>query len=140
MLRAILKLALCVAATSAFSLTPSTLAPSAFRGVSINQAPALAAPRSRAAGPVMGIKDLRDRVSSVKNTKKITSAMRLVAAAKVRRAQDAVLKTRPFSETLQKVGWTYIKSQCGPRAWMLDIGCSDAVGQEQIGGARCEML
>mmetsp|Transcript_45455 Transcript_45455/g.106816 ORF Transcript_45455/g.106816 Transcript_45455/m.106816 type:complete len:364 (-) Transcript_45455:241-1332(-) len=103
MLRAILKLALCVAATSAFSLTPSTLAPSAFRGVSINQAPALAAPRSRAAGPVMGIKDLRDRVSSVKNTKKITSAMRLVAAAKVRRAQDAVLKTRPFSETLQKV-------------------------------------
>jgi len=49
------------------------------------------------------IKALRDRVGSVKNTKKITSAMKLVAAAKVRRAQDAVLKTRPFSETLQKV-------------------------------------
>ena len=49
------------------------------------------------------VKELRDRVGSVKNTKKITSAMKLVAAAKVRRAQDAVLKTRPFSETLQKV-------------------------------------
>jgi F-type H+-transporting ATPase subunit gamma len=49
------------------------------------------------------IRELRDRVNSVKNTRKITSAMRLVAAAKVRRAQDAVLKTRPFSETLQKV-------------------------------------
>ena len=49
------------------------------------------------------IRELRDRVTSVKNTRKITSAMRLVAAAKVRRAQDAVLKTRPFSETLQKV-------------------------------------
>jgi len=49
------------------------------------------------------VKELRERVDSVKNTKKITSAMRLVAAAKVRRAQDAVLKTRPFSETLQKV-------------------------------------
>jgi len=39
----------------------------------------------------------------VKNTKKITQATKLVAAAKVRRAQDAVLATRPFSETLQSV-------------------------------------
>jgi len=46
---------------------------------------------------------IRDRIASVKNTKKITTAMKLVAAAKVRRAQDAVLATRPFSETLQSV-------------------------------------
>jgi len=46
---------------------------------------------------------IRDRIKTVKNTKKITEAMRLVAAAKVRRAQDAVLATRPFSETLQSV-------------------------------------
>jgi len=46
---------------------------------------------------------IRDRIASVKNTKKITMAMKLVAAAKVRRAQDAVLATRPFSETLQSV-------------------------------------
>ena len=46
---------------------------------------------------------IRDRISTVKNTKKITTAMKLVAAAKVRRAQDAVLATRPFSETLQSV-------------------------------------
>lgn len=46
---------------------------------------------------------IRDRIVSVKNTKKITMAMKLVAAAKVRRAQDAVLATRPFSETLQSV-------------------------------------
>jgi F-type H+-transporting ATPase subunit gamma len=46
---------------------------------------------------------IRDRITSVKNTGKITSAMKLVAAAKVRRAQDAVLATRPFSETLQSV-------------------------------------
>jgi len=39
----------------------------------------------------------------VNNTKKITMAMKLVAAAKVRRAQDAVIATRPFSETLQSV-------------------------------------
>jgi len=46
---------------------------------------------------------IRDRIASVNNTKKITLAMKLVAAAKVRRAQDAVVATRPFSETLQSV-------------------------------------
>merc|ERR1719191_2266383 len=57
------------------------------------------------AAPQMGatIRELRDRVSSVKNTKKITSAMKLVAAAKVRRAQEAVLRSRPFSETLERI-------------------------------------
>ena len=49
------------------------------------------------------IRALRDRVKSVKNTKKITSAMKLVAAAKVRRAQEAVLRSRPFSETLERI-------------------------------------
>merc|ERR1719343_391935 len=58
-----------------------------------------------ASGIVMGanIRELRDRVGSVKNTKKITSAMKLVAAAKVRRAQEAVLRSRPFSETLERI-------------------------------------
>merc|ERR1719384_1545497 len=46
---------------------------------------------------------IRDRITSVKNTRKITMAMKLVAAAKVRRAQDSVMATRPFSETLQSV-------------------------------------
>ncbi|KAL0398769.1 UNVERIFIED_CONTAM: ATP synthase gamma chain, chloroplastic [Sesamum radiatum] len=42
-------------------------------------------------------------VDSVKNTQKITEAMKLVAAAKVRRAQEAVVNARPFSETLVEV-------------------------------------
>jgi F-type H+-transporting ATPase subunit gamma len=46
---------------------------------------------------------IRERITSVKKTRKITMAMKLVAAAKVRRAQDAVMATRPFSETLQSV-------------------------------------
>jgi len=45
----------------------------------------------------------RTGIQTVGNTQKITEAMRLVAAAKVRRAQEAVLQTRPFSETLQSV-------------------------------------
>jgi len=49
------------------------------------------------------LKDIRDRIVSVKNTRKITEAMRLVAAAKVRRAQDQVLKSRPFADRLARV-------------------------------------
>jgi F-type H+-transporting ATPase subunit gamma len=49
------------------------------------------------------MKEVRDRIQSVKNTQKITEAMKLVAAAKVRRAQDAVVNGRPFSENLVKV-------------------------------------
>merc|ERR1719265_2739842 len=49
------------------------------------------------------LKALRDRMDSVKNTKKITDAMKLVAAAKVRRAQEAVVNGRPFAENLVKV-------------------------------------
>ena len=49
------------------------------------------------------LKSIRDRIQSVKNTKKITEAMRLVAAAKVRRAQEQVLATRPFADALAQV-------------------------------------
>ena len=49
------------------------------------------------------IKEIRDRISSVKNTRKITEAMRLVAAAKVRRAQEQVLLSRPFADRLARV-------------------------------------
>ncbi|KAK4755072.1 hypothetical protein SAY87_008829 [Trapa incisa] len=55
-------------------------------------------------GPIQcGLRELRDRIDSVKNTQKITEAMKLVAAAKVRRAQEAVVNARPFSETLVEV-------------------------------------
>jgi F-type H+-transporting ATPase subunit gamma len=49
------------------------------------------------------LKTIRDRISSVKNTQKITEAMRLVAAAKVRRAQEQVTATRPFADRLVQV-------------------------------------
>jgi F-type H+-transporting ATPase subunit gamma len=49
------------------------------------------------------LKAIRDQIQSVKNTKKITEAMKLVAAAKVRRAQQQVLATRPFADRLAQV-------------------------------------
>nr|AAW79296.1 chloroplast ATP synthase gamma subunit [Heterocapsa triquetra] len=46
-------------------------------------------------------KAMKERITSVQKTGKLTDAMRLVAAAKVRRAQDGVAKSRPFSDELQ---------------------------------------
>ncbi|WCJ20170.1 ATP synthase gamma chain chloroplastic [Euphorbia peplus] len=60
--------------------------------------------RSSSVTPIhSSLRDLRNRIASVKNTQKITEAMKLVAAAKVRRAQEAVVNGRPFSETLVEV-------------------------------------
>ncbi|MGI3901165.1 MAG: F0F1 ATP synthase subunit gamma [Janthinobacterium lividum] len=49
------------------------------------------------------LKDLRNRISSVKSTQKITKAMQMVAAAKLRRAQLAAEAARPFAERMEKV-------------------------------------
>lgn len=49
------------------------------------------------------LKDLRNRIASVKATQKITKAMQMVAAAKLRRAQDAAEAARPYSERMGAV-------------------------------------
>ena len=46
--------------------------------------------------------DLKKRIKSVKSTQKITKAMKMVAAAKLRRAQESAEKGRPFSEKMNK--------------------------------------
>ena len=62
------------------------------------------------------LKDLRNRIGSVKSTKKITSAMKMVAAAKLKKAQDNAEKTRPYAskmheivESLTSSGFTQVK-------------------------------
>jgi F-type H+-transporting ATPase subunit gamma len=52
---------------------------------------------------VPNLKDLKNRIESVKNTRKITKAMQMVAAAKLRRAQDAAEASRPYSERFNSV-------------------------------------
>jgi F-type H+-transporting ATPase subunit gamma len=49
------------------------------------------------------LKDLKNRISSVKSTRKITQAMQMVAAAKLRRAQDAAEAARPYAERFNAV-------------------------------------
>ncbi len=48
------------------------------------------------------LRDIRNRIGSVKSTRQITKAMKMVAAAKLRRAQDAVMKTRPYVHLLDQ--------------------------------------
>lgn len=49
------------------------------------------------------LKDLKNKIASVKNTRKITKAMQMVSAAKLRRAQDAAEAARPYAERMNSV-------------------------------------
>lgn len=49
------------------------------------------------------LKDIRSRIQSIKNTAKITQAMRMVAAAKVKRAEVRIRAARPYSEALSRI-------------------------------------
>ncbi|KPN78232.1 ATP F0F1 synthase subunit gamma [Shewanella sp. Sh95] len=50
-----------------------------------------------------GAKEIKTKIASVKNTQKITSAMEMVAASKMRRAQDRMAASRPYAENMRKV-------------------------------------
>ena len=49
------------------------------------------------------LKDIKKRIGSVKNTQQITKAMKMVSAAKLRRAQEAAVSARPYAEKLEQV-------------------------------------
>jgi F-type H+-transporting ATPase subunit gamma len=50
-----------------------------------------------------GAKEIRTKIASIKNTQKITKAMEMVAASKMRKAQEQMLATRPYAEKIQNV-------------------------------------
>jgi len=52
---------------------------------------------------VASLKDLKNRIKSVKSTQKITKAMKMVAAAKLRRAQERAEAARPYAEKMEQV-------------------------------------
>jgi F-type H+-transporting ATPase subunit gamma len=57
------------------------------------------------------LKAIRRRIASVKSTQQITRAMKLVAAARLRRAQQALLDARPYSDAVQRVADSLLRSQ-----------------------------
>lgn len=50
-----------------------------------------------------GLKEIRTRIASIKTTRQVTSAMKMVSAAKLKRAQDAILQIRPYADKLLQV-------------------------------------
>ncbi len=77
------------------------------------------------------LKDLKNRIGSVKNTRKITKAMQMVAAAKLRRAQEAAEAARPYAERMNAVMGGLASAASGPAAPRLLAG---------TGGDRTHLL
>ncbi len=50
-----------------------------------------------------GLKEIRTRIASVKTTRQVTSAMKMVSAAKLKKAQDSILQIRPYAEKLHQI-------------------------------------
>ncbi|KAA5802326.1 F0F1 ATP synthase subunit gamma [Alkalicaulis satelles] len=74
------------------------------------------------------LKDLKNRISSVNSTKKITKAMQMVAAAKLRKAQDAAEAARPYAERMAGVMANLATAMDGPEAPRLLVG----TGQDEV--------
>ena len=76
------------------------------------------------------LKELKNRIGSVKNTQKITKAMQMVAAAKLRKAQEAAESSRPYSERLGSIisnlATSMVGSAGGPEL-LVGNGQSDTV-------------
>lgn len=66
------------------------------------------------------LRAIRGRIKSVKNTQKITKAMKMVAAAKLRRAQDAALRARPYAELIDQMLSSLATSAEAPHPLMQD--------------------
>src|SRR5580693_679809 len=50
-----------------------------------------------------GAKEIRGKIASIKNTRKITKALEMVAASKIRKAQDRMRAARPYAEKIRKI-------------------------------------
>lgn len=59
------------------------------------------------------LKEVRNRIKSVQSTQQITKAMKMVSAAKLRRAQDAIIQMRPYSQKLQEMLSNIVSSVSG---------------------------
>ena len=57
-------------------------------------------------------RQLKGRIRSVKNTKQITKAMQMVAASKMRRAQDATKATAPYTQTAREILGSLSRTRC----------------------------
>jgi F-type H+-transporting ATPase subunit gamma len=59
------------------------------------------------------LKEVRNRIKSVQSTQQITKAMKMVSAAKLRRAQDAIIQMRPYANKLQEMLSNIVNNEDG---------------------------
>jgi F-type H+-transporting ATPase subunit gamma len=59
------------------------------------------------------LRDIRNRIESIKNTQQITKAMQMVAAAKLRKAQNRIIATRPYASKMKEVVGRLVKTSQG---------------------------
>ncbi|MBN8833486.1 MAG: ATP synthase F1 subunit gamma [Niastella sp. SCN 39-18] len=76
------------------------------------------------------LKEVRNRIKSVQSTQQITKAMKMVSAAKLRRAQDAITQMRPYAQKLQEMMSNIISSADGNMA--LDLAAERPVQKALI--------
>jgi len=69
------------------------------------------------------LKEVRERITSVKSTQQITKAMKMVSAAKLRKAQQAITEMRPYADRLNKMLVNILSN--------LEGGADTAFGQER---------
>ncbi|MBK8238411.1 MAG: F0F1 ATP synthase subunit gamma [Deltaproteobacteria bacterium] len=71
------------------------------------------------------LKELRLRIATVKNTRKITAAMSQIASARLRKAQNALMAARPYGERMQEVAQSLAAASRRPSA-ARPIRCSSS--------------
>jgi len=67
------------------------------------------------------LKEVRNRIKSVQSTQQITKAMKMVSAAKLRRAQDAILQMRLYAQKLQEMLQNIVSNSEGDTGWTLAV-------------------
>src|SRR5678810_1458650 len=65
------------------------------------------------------LKEVRNRIKSVQSSQQITKAMKMVSAAKLRRAQDAIIQMRPYAKKLQEMLSNIVSSSEGDSSMSL---------------------
>ncbi len=73
------------------------------------------------------LRDIRNRIESVKNTQQITRAMKMVAAAKLRKAQDRIIETRPYASKMKEVVGRLVRNASGENVLLREPESTDRV-------------
>lgn len=73
------------------------------------------------------LRDIRNRIESIKNTQQITRAMKMVAAAKLRKAQDRIIETRPYASKMKEVVGRLVKNSGGENVLLEEPETTDNV-------------